>query len=347
MLIPSFNTPYGNAQTSSVKYKCDVLAECQSAIQEGIMDELLLETQASYTSSLILEVLENIKSILLSLIEKIISILNNYILNNVKIADKYEDLIFARYRKLKDPIEYRTYEFVDLYTYPIHYKSISFDMVERTREIATYALSLDNYNDNVLVEKVNRAIEDFSVAVISEPTDPYNVAETTREICFDIMRGREQIKRLTIQDLSDFFVEIRQYSKIKSEIHKTRNEVETYYRNLKKQTLSNFKLKPLYDENNLMINKLTRSRSKSQEPITQDRFQQISFGDSEMKRLFDAFLTIYNNAFTIKLQLIKAKIELNKNLISEVLTRTSLFAAANADYQIVNRRKYGLYALKS
>ena len=49
----------------------------------------------------------------------------------------------------------------------------------------------------------------------------------------------------------------------------------------------------------------------------------------EMMRLFNGYIAIYQSAFDTKLQCLNEKIESNKAMITEIITRTGVFAAIN------------------
>ena len=89
--------------TPETYHKIAVIEECMGAVNEGVVTNDVITMTLSYTHSLALEMLENIKEALLKLCSLVLSALNNYILNNAKYIERYKEILKVRIAKLDKP----------------------------------------------------------------------------------------------------------------------------------------------------------------------------------------------------------------------------------------------------
>ena len=94
MMVPYLSSVLSDSILTEDSYtKLDVIDRCYDAINEGVLDNFVVDVAASNTYSMMMEVLDNVKETLLKLVQNVLTFLNNYILNSALLADKYRDLI--------------------------------------------------------------------------------------------------------------------------------------------------------------------------------------------------------------------------------------------------------------
>lgn len=309
-------------ETTALQKK-SVLSSCYTAMDEGVIDNAINNLTSTYTQSMILDILDNIKEKLLKVYQSVLSALNNYILNTATLADKYRDLLISRYEKLKAKTIYQTYEYDKLYKMPTDVRSI-YNVEKDAQDIVNMGLS-ETYDNNEVILKVDKYINDFAKAVIGATVNVDNIKASTESTCKQMMRGREVTKTLTASEIDKFIDEIKKYKDLKNQINSTKTQIVKYYNSLKGQFLSTFKMIPS-DE----IGVMKRAQDPTGAALLDSQYQQYSKANIQLTRLFDGYINIYNAAFNTKLSLLQEKIQSNRNILVEMMTKTSVFAAVHA-----------------
>lgn len=332
MLVSAFNDCFSNKSLLSETsiYTKQVIETCYDCIDEGVNDITLLKTSSTYTQSLVLEILENVKETLLKVYQNVLSALNNYFLNTAVLADKYRKIIIDRYYKLDHKIIYKTYEYTNLFKLPKDVRS-TFDVEKDAQDIVNMGLS-SSYDNNKVSEKVDKYIQNFAKSVLGATVNLYDIKQSARDVSESLMRGREVNKTLTEADLDTFIDEIKRYRELKDEINSTKIQIIKYYNTLKSSFTSAFKLVP---SDNIGV--LQRAQDPEGSEVLDKQFQQYSQANIQLTRLFDSYINIYNAAFGAKLSLLQEKVQNNRDTLVELMTQTSVFAAVHAKHPDRNR----------
>lgn len=304
--------------------KIDVLTSCYYGLHEDVTDNFLVTTTTSYSHSLIYEILENVKAALLALCQRVLSVLNNYILNTVNLIDKYRELIKDKFTKLNAPLVYKTYEYPKLKNkdYPdIKYSSA--ELGETISALQDKIIEKKLTYDEVDME-IDNIIIKFGNDVIDGRVSPFDIQASSHEVVLQHIQGPEVTKSLTSKDLDTFINEIKSYKGIKDDLSKTKTAINKEYENLKKVYSRAMEQKVSTELN------IPNMKNPGLETLRSYEYRRFADITMQMNRLFNAFITIYNEAFTTKLNVLQQKIEDNKNIITELLNRTGVLAAINA-----------------
>lgn len=316
--------------------KMAVIDSCYESINEDLGNQFVVSKASSYTQSMIFEILDNVKNSLVKLCQQVLSYLNNYILNTANLADKYRNLIIERYDKLEAPLMYKTYTYPKLKgnSYPNVIKS-STDLENQIREMQETIVS-KHLTAEQSGELVDKMLVKFSKDVIGSPVSVFDLRQSAREIVYDHIRGRARAIRLDKGDLDEFITEIRTYKEMKDEIIRTRNDTIKYYEMLKR-VYSGAMIEPLAKAEGLNIKSLRDPEAEDLKATDYQRFANINL---QMTRLFNGYITIYSEAYNAKINVLKEKIDANRAIIVELLTRTGVFAAINTKSPSKTRKPY-------
>lgn len=304
-------------------YQLDVIETGYESINEDSANSNIVQMTLSYTRSFILEILDNTKEALLKLYQRVLSVLNNYILNTANLADKYRNLIKERYKKLSSPMVIKTYEWPNLKnnSYPaiIHSDNeLHADLEELSQKVMD-----QNVNSDVIDTIVEKKIISFSKVVIDGTVDSSNPKETTKSIVTDRVRGRQVSRVLKYDELDKFIDEIKQYKVLKDDINRTKTAMLKDYEILKKSYMESINKK----ESQVVDVKALKNPGLEQ--FKSYEYQRFASINMHLNRLFNAYITIYNTAFDTKLNLLKEKIDNNRDILIDLMTRTSIIAAVN------------------
>lgn len=304
--------------------KIDVITSCYEGLAEGVNDNFLVNTASTYTHSLIFEILENVKNALLALCQRVLSSLNNFILNQANLADKYRNLIIDRYLSIKEPFVIKTYEYPGLKNK--FYPDITYSANTLSSKIESLQTAIieNGMSEGEAAYEVDKLIMSFGKDVIGGTVDPDNVKRSARSIALDHIRGRDVVCKLEQRDLNGFIDEIRTYKTVKDNIIKTRTAIQKEYESLKKLYTKTMEEKTAAA---MSIKSMKQPEVERFKAFEYQRFANISL---QMTRMFNAFITIYNEAFNTKLEVLHDKIDANRNTIVELMSRTGVLAAINA-----------------
>lgn len=304
--------------------KMEVISSCYEGLEEGVDDGFLVNIASSYTRSMIYEILENVKDKLLALYQKVLSALNNFALNHANLADKYRNLIIDRYVTMSEPFIYRTYEYPKLKSKFYPNITYSVNTLTATIEELQTAVIEKGMTDAEVGFEVDKIIVDFGRGVIDGTVNPDDVKDTAYVIALDHLRGQQVTRKLEQRDINAFIDEIKTYKPLKDDINKTKTTIIKEYENLKRVYTKAMEEKA---SQSLGIKSLKQPEIEGFKVHEVQRFTDINL---QMTRMFNAFITIYNEAFNTKLQVIQDRIEDNRKILVELMGRTGVLAAINA-----------------
>ena len=268
------------------------------------------------------EILENVKETLLKFIQKVLSVLNNYYLNNVKLLEKYREIILDRLTKVKDPIKHETFEYPEVRDYPHAIRTTS--GVEKD----IIKLHDDIRSKNLTSEKVrsyiDRLLQSFGKEVLETTPDPYDLRSSTKRIVEKRIRGKSVTVTIDRYTLDKYIEQITTYKRDKDDIIRVRKNLIDDY-NLLKKTYADVTKNPT----GIITNRIQAIADPDKEAFMVNEYSRYAAIHVEMMRLFNGYIAIYQSAFETKLQELQNKINDNKNTIIAIITQTGLFAALN------------------
>lgn len=311
--------------------KIDVINSCNQAIDEGVASDTIISMASSYTFNLVAEMLDNVKEALLAIYTKLLSYFNNYILNSVNLASKYRELIIDRYKILKKPVIFKTYEYTKLYDK--NYPNLKMDITKLETQISEFQDSVisNNLSSDDVELWVDTMLLEFGGDVLDISVDTYELKDSVKLGTRQTIQGREIIKNLQPDDLSKFIDEICGYKKLKESIIRTKKEILSEYERLRSVYKKAMKKKEAESVGIDSIYNPEFTRFKTADSM---RFANINMG---MTRLFNGFITIYSESFNTKLACLQEKIDQNRDVIVRMMSETSILAAANPKNPARNR----------
>lgn len=311
--------------------KIEVINSCNQAIDEGVASDTIVSMASSYTFNLVAEMLDNVKEALLAIYTKLLSYFNNYILNSVNLASKYRELIIDRYKTLKKPVVFKTYEYTKLYDK--NYPNLKTDMTKLETQISEFQDSVisNNLGSDDVESWVDKMLLEFGSNVLDISVDTYELKSSVKSGTRQMIQGREIIKTLQPNDLSKFIDEICGYKKLKDSIIRTKKEILSEYERLKSVYMKTMKKE---EAESVSIDSIRNPEFSQFKTADSMRFANINMG---MTRLFNGFITIYSESFNTKLACLQEKVDQNRDVIVRMMTETSIFAAANPKNPTRNR----------
>lgn len=312
---------YSNV-SASILEKTDILEDCLDAIVNEEADYHTVSMASTYTHSIIFEFLENVKEALVKLAQTVLSALNNFFLNNVKIIDKYSDIICDNIRKLKEPIKQDTYEYPVMKDYPTDLKSTigaEADIIRLHDKIRT-----ERVTPNQISSQVNGLLKSFGNEVLKSTPDPFDLRESTEKIVRRTIEGRKITISITPETFNQYLNEIMNYKRDRDDILKTQKSILDDYNALKRTYSEVTK-----DPETLMRSTIQNLKDPDREAFIAHEYSRYNDIHTEMMRLFNGYITIYQAAFDTKLRCLNEKIDTNKAVINEIITRTGLFTSLN------------------
>lgn len=318
MMVPDYNFLLENDYISIESLdKISVLNTAIEVLTEGVDTHNVVSITSSYTHSLMFEILDNAKQFLMSLYQSVLASLNNYILNSALLMDKYSAAIIERYKKLDEPLMYKTYAYpkkIDR-EYPKQIKAN--DIASSIEELQ------DKTEPSQFGSAVDRFLESFGKQILDSSVNPNDLKNSTRQVVRYHLQGKEIEKRLTKDDLEDFIKEIKQYRDLKNDINRTKTMMLSDYEQLKRVCSSRMK-RVTADRANI---KAWDYPDKYELQVRDyERFADINI---EMTRLLNGLITIYTESYNTKLSILQNKIDSNRAVIVELMSRTGLFASLN------------------
>ncbi|MCM1231729.1 MAG: hypothetical protein NC311_05770 [Muribaculaceae bacterium] len=316
--------PYGiveeDLMTESVFNKVMIFESCIDALGSGDAVPDIVSTSTAYTYSIVMEVLDNAKEVLLKLIQKVLSVLNNYYLNNVKLIDKYREVILDRLPTKGPIILHETYEYPAMKDYPKALKST----ISAEKDILRLHSDLIADPGLAVGYQVDKLLQRFGKEVLGMEPDPDDLKGSTADIVRATMRGEMTKVQIDRKTLNSYIDQISSYKADKEDLMRTKKSVVDDYEALKRTYA-----KVTKDPMSLARNRIEQMAHPEKEALLSHEYQRFANIHMEMMRLFNGYITIYKVAFDTKLDEIMQKVEDRKNVITEIITRTGLFAALN------------------
>jgi len=308
--------------TAGSYQKLDVLDSCYAALSEGVGDIEVIRTTSSYTESMILEILENVKNGLIEIYKRILALLNNYIINTATLADKYRNLLIERMYKLDAPFIFKTYEYpkVSDPDYPRVFKAA--DAVERDVKKLMEKIIAHSLDQVQINNEIHKMIITFGQDALDALVSPYgDLRDSVRAAVFKKVRGKPIERKLTESDIDTFIREISRYKDTKDDLVRTKNNVLEDYTELKRTYMNLIKRQ---EAQSVGLKSLKYPEVEELKAADRDRFASINLS---MTKLFDAYITIYKAAFDCKLTIIREKIEANRSILIELMSRTNVLTS--------------------
>ena len=323
---------YGILTENSID-KISVLDSCYAALSEGVTDTEVIRMTSSYTQSLITEVLENIKDGLLGLYQMIVEFLNNYILNTANLVQKYRNLIIERFYTLQEPFIFKTYEYPKLKDPNYPSLSKSSDVVAADVDKLQARIISSNMAPSQVTEEVHRMVREFGRDVIGGTPSMYgDLVGTVRSIVTKQVQGKRIDRKLTEHDISTFIDEICRHKEFRDDLRRTRDNIIADYEELKAQYKDAMERK---EAESVGLKSLKYPHIEALTATERDRFASINLS---MTQLFNGFITIYREAFNCKLQIMKDKVDANRAILVELMTRTNVLTTLSTKTPDRNRR---------
>lgn len=320
--------------TPETYHKIAVIEECVGAVNEGVVTNDVITMTLSYTHSLALEMLENIKEALLKLCSLVLSALNNYILNNAKYVERYKEILKVRIAKLDKPFLYEYYEYNFEKDYP-HVLKTNTDIEAKIVELQS-KIKQESWSAEKVSAAVDNILEWFSDKTIDATVDPYDVSESAKELVRKHIQGRKVDKGIDERTLDKFIDEITEYKYYADSIKRTKTAILSDYNLLKKS----YEKAIAMPSDIKYADKLSAAYNPELYAFNVHEKRRFLDINTEMSRLFNGFIKIYEASFDTKLQILHERIELNRAIIAELLTRTQLTPLINTKHADKNKKPY-------
>lgn len=303
--------------TDSVVYSTEVIQECYEAIDEGADDPTFIDTAQKYTKSLLVTVLEFAYKILGRMIAQLLKAFNSYIINDVRIANKYKKFILSRADKLDDPIHYDYYSYEGLYEFP---RAIQKSDVDTATIIAKMEQLSKNKapGEQTIDDLVNSSIISFSKDVLGDKVNPDDLTASVEKIVKHNVRGRKTRISITRSNIEEFYRDMENTVKERKKVNVIKAQINEYYVLLKNEINNAYKEdkkprnpgNPNFRDADVKIHNINGNVTKF---------------ELQRNRLLNAYIQIYRTAFTKKIDILNEKIRLDAGLIAELCKRTSVF----------------------
>ena len=318
--------------TGSIYQKLDIIESAIHAIDEGIMDNRTVLTTLSYTQSVYLELLENVKTALLKLVQQALSALNSYYMNNAKLCQKYRNVIAKGLEKTKYPITHETYEYPDTkgYPRPMRSASVETDVARLQKDITN-----GRYTSEEVAYRVDQMVEDFGKKVLDLSPDPWELKDSVTDIVTKRYRGNKTTSVIDINTLDEWIKSITEYRKDREDLQSLKKSITEDYEMLKKTMASATK------PDRMVPGRTALQQAYDPEAENFYRHEYARFSDihTEMMRLFKSYIEIYKVAFSTKLSLLDEKVNDQRNTLNEVMMRTGTLAAINPKSPVMDSNK--------
>ncbi|MCM1230058.1 MAG: hypothetical protein NC489_07995 [Ruminococcus flavefaciens] len=301
----------------------DIIESAFDAMKDGIPNFTIVHTSGSYTQSLIMDLLENVKAILLQLCQRVLSALNNLQVNNVRLIQRYQEVLLTRMKTLKEPIVHKTHAYPDLGEFPAVINATKFE-----REIVRLQQEISDPNSTPSVSRITSQVDgilrDFTKQVIGHPVNVQTLKSSVENEVRKRVRGKVITTEVTETTLVAYMEQINRYKQDKADITRLKKSVNEEYQRIKDMYAS-----VTEDPIALAKNTVRYNLNPEKEEFLANEYGRYADIHVEMLRLFNGFITVYNTAFTTVLNVLEEKIEDRKNFITTLFSTTGIFAALN------------------
>ena len=318
--------------TGSMYQQLDVIESVMQAIDEGVHDTRTITTASSYTQSVYLELLDNVKNALLKLAQQALSALNSYYMNNAKLCQKYRNVIAKGLEKTKVPVTHDTYEYPDSKGYPRAMRSASVE-----NEVTRLQQDIRNsrYTSEEVAYRIDQMIEDFGRRVLDHSPDPWELKNSVKDIVTRKSRGKQTTIVIDVNTLDEWIKSITEYRKDRDDLQAMKKDLMEDYEILKKSIGSATKPDRMLPGRS----SLQRAYDPDAEAFYQHEYTRFSDIHTEMMRLFKSYIEIYKVAFSTKISLLDEKINDQRNTLNEVMIRAGALAAINSKSPVMTGNK--------
>lgn len=301
----------------------DIIESAYDAMHEGIVSMDIFSTSSTYTSSLIQELLDNVRAVLIEMVQRVLSVISNFYINNVRVMLKYEEVLIDRLSKHPYPITHDTYEYPSLTDYPA---VVKVGVIEK--EINALHKEITNPKTPPTAERVggrvNAMLRNFGQSVTGKPVDAFNLKESVNKVVSKKMKGKKTNVVITADTITAYMKEINNYKADRAAVEKTKKAIIEEYTALK-QAHEKATENPMA----LAKNTIAYKQNPKREEFLSLEYNRFSDIHIEMMRLFNGYITIYETAFTTALNEMQDRINDRRNLLNQIVTATGLFAAVN------------------
>lgn len=300
-----------------------IIEDCYDTICEGTFDTRVVSISEKYSRSLIFEMLDNVKEFLLRLVQKLLNIVTSTYVNYIKVLSRYREAVLERFNTIKEPVMYETFEYPKegtRYPYMVHSAGeIESEVIRLNNDILNGKLTADRVQ-----MKVDTMLAKFGKDVTGFTVDPTNLSNTVKSNVTAHYRGNSTVKKLDKDTLSKFIEDVNRYKEDKADLIYLKKVITDEYA-LLKDTYRKVTSDPIKMTANYIRN-MTDPEKEALEAHEYQRFANISL---EMSRLFNGYISIYQTAFNTKLNLFNERIDNERAIIVEVLSRTGVFTTLN------------------
>lgn len=314
-----------NESVATVKsYQCmDIIESAVDAMKDGIPSFSVIQTAGSYTYSLVSDLLENVKTMLLELCQRVLSALNNLQVNNVRLIQRYQEVLLHRLHTLNEPVVHKTYVYPSLDNFPAMIKSTTIE-----REIIKLQDEITDPNGAPSAQKIGMKVDgiirEFTKQVIGQPVVVSSLKESVESVVRKRARGKAITVEVTEETLNSYMEQINRYKDDKAEITRLKKSINEEYQSIKSMYSST-----TGDPIKLAKNTVRYNMSPEKEEFLAHEYSRYADIHVEMMRLFNGFITVYNTAYSTVLNILDEKIQDRKNFIVQMFSITGIFAALN------------------
>lgn len=304
--------------------KLDIIEGCMTALHESVRDGRIISIARSYTQSTYFELLDNVKNALAKLVSRVLSVLNNYYMNNVKLLQKYRNLVVEQLRKPHSPIYHDSFVYPDSKDYPRSVRSSAY-LTREIENLHKQILSGDRIMSSQDVSnRVNRMLEMFGKQVLDTTIRTYDLKGSVSKAVELRVRGNSVSYEITEETVDRLIKEISDYHRERDDILRLQRTMTEDYEFLK----STYKSVTSHPEQ-LARNTPRYLHDPDREEFIARETSRYADIHVEMMRLFNGFLTIYQTAFETKLRLLDAKYNDSRNTLNVLFTNTNVLATIN------------------
>ena len=302
----------------------DVIETSLEAISEGIFDTRTISIAISSSKLSYYEMLDRVKDMLTSMIGKLMSLLNNMFINNVKLYERYRNLVYEGLKRRGSAVVHESYEWPDSRSYP---QIIGASLNERDIQQLGQDITNQRYTSGDIAYRVDRLLEKFCKDVTGGYPELDDIKGSVQSIVTKRVRGCRTTVAIGIHNVDRYLKELGDYRKEREDLQKLERAVKDDYEKLK-TTYEHISKDPLK-----AAEAQRRDMKYLQDPDMEDfNAQQYSrYADIHVQtmRLFNGYLDIYAESFATKLKLLEEKYLDTRNLIITIFTETGTLPTAN------------------
>ena len=307
--------------TEDMMYSTEVIQECYDALDEGASDPVFIDTARKYAKSLLISVLDFVFNTLNKMLTGFIAKYNAFIVNDVRVADKYKKLIIEKQMEAFDKnskyIEYEYYEYPSLYDYP---KEIRQNMTSTADILQVMKQVKDNESPGTMSvdEYVDKKIVEFGQDVLDAKIKPDDLECSVRDAIKNKCRGSKITKRLDLSNIEPFYDDMHNTIKEYKKARAMRSSIVMYYKTLRHE------IDKVYAD-------VKEKRNPGNPNFVNANVDMSSYDGSltdielQKNKLLNGYIQIYKHSFTEKIEICQEKINKDSLIIASLFKTTSVF----------------------